>query len=322
MGNSESVEINVDQVSHDVAEKYHYNSDLVKEIITQYQELSEGKSVKLNKFVEILGQVSEKIDHPAIRDPYFAKNCFTLFDSDNNGKIDINEFISGASVICSGDLVEKAKLVFRSFDSNNDNSLTYKEVQDGLKLNLRNANKLVIEQLKEYYRSQEDISSILRTFLALFIGRIQHYVNEEIVPVWIENIFKEGDINHDGSISMEEWIQLSQENKDVKRFLQFAIGELIIDMEDLKKKKRNVKDLTVIICFGELFVDYDFISSYVNNLDDNEKSKLKDSVEIDGIQISNILEEIGINYKKGMRTGKTIAQQDNNNNAQQNNNDN
>eukprot|EP01115_Flamella_aegyptia_P007855 TRINITY_DN32567_c2_g2_i1.p1 TRINITY_DN32567_c2_g2~~TRINITY_DN32567_c2_g2_i1.p1 ORF type:complete len:75 (-),score=5.35 TRINITY_DN32567_c2_g2_i1:54-278(-) len=74
MGNSESVEINVDQVSHDVAEKYHYNSDLVKEIITQYQELSEGKSVKLNKFVEILGQVSEKIDHPAIRDPYFEKN--------------------------------------------------------------------------------------------------------------------------------------------------------------------------------------------------------------------------------------------------------
>ena len=54
---------------------------------------------------------------------------YDIFDSDKNGAVDFTELSSGLSVLCSGDLVDKAEAAFKLYDYNGDGVISMEEMR-------------------------------------------------------------------------------------------------------------------------------------------------------------------------------------------------
>merc|ERR550519_483310 len=66
---------------------------------------------------------------PAVNSEKLCDHIFKLYDTDNNGKINFQEFLLVLYVASAGTPEENLKLVFKIFDTNNDGSITKDELK-------------------------------------------------------------------------------------------------------------------------------------------------------------------------------------------------
>jgi len=63
-----------------------------------------------------------------------AESLFELLDGDHDGKISQVDFVTGIFVLEFGKPIKRLELFFKSWDKNNDGSLSHKELEDALQL--------------------------------------------------------------------------------------------------------------------------------------------------------------------------------------------
>eukprot|EP01100_Stratorugosa_tubuloviscum_P013342 TRINITY_DN662_c0_g2_i5.p1 TRINITY_DN662_c0_g2~~TRINITY_DN662_c0_g2_i5.p1 ORF type:complete len:229 (-),score=92.86 TRINITY_DN662_c0_g2_i5:4-690(-) len=98
--------------------------------------------------------------HPELANDDLKSIYFNLFDSDHNGKIDIQELIVGLAVFSTGNKELKIRLAFKAFDINNDGCLSRGEITRMIEKSSQSFQKVVRHSLIE-----EDTPFIVKKIL-------------------------------------------------------------------------------------------------------------------------------------------------------------
>jgi len=78
--------------------------------------------------------VSEFLSLPELGQNPLARRIIEMFDDDNSGEVDFQEFLSGLSLIIRGDTQAKLKFAFRIYDIDNDGFISNGELYQILKM--------------------------------------------------------------------------------------------------------------------------------------------------------------------------------------------
>lgn len=118
----------------------------------------------------------------------FASHVFRIFDTDGNGKIDFKEFLIAIAITSGSDANEKLKWAFRMYDINGDGFIELKEMS---------------KIIKAFYEMM-DCSKI-----------------EQKAVSQTEKIFEKLDLNKDGKISLEEFLNVCNEDPQLAKIISF-----------------------------------------------------------------------------------------------------
>ena len=111
-----------------ICEKTGLDKETVKSAYFEFLEECPSGLMTRNKFIEI----HEKL-HPTGEPEKFCNLAFKAFDTDNNGKIDFNEFcIALAANGSDSDLKKCLENAFRIYDVNRDGKISKKEMRKAI----------------------------------------------------------------------------------------------------------------------------------------------------------------------------------------------
>eukprot|EP01087_Luapelamoeba_hula_P007065 TRINITY_DN1717_c0_g1_i1.p1 TRINITY_DN1717_c0_g1~~TRINITY_DN1717_c0_g1_i1.p1 ORF type:complete len:179 (-),score=44.18 TRINITY_DN1717_c0_g1_i1:317-853(-) len=133
MGGNQSVD------NDGVADKHGISSEEAKMLIAAFTDHNKkGKPITLPAFRKIAAKVNAAHPNASLSGPT-VDLCFTYFDGDHSGKLDLDEFIAGITVLAGDSIEKKAELVFHAIDKDNNGTLDRKEVTDFVSLTLHMA---------------------------------------------------------------------------------------------------------------------------------------------------------------------------------------
>ncbi|KDO22666.1 hypothetical protein SPRG_10981 [Saprolegnia parasitica CBS 223.65] len=112
-----------------------------------------------------------------------ATRLFAIFDTDGNGVVDFNELGAGLSVLCGGTQEDKVRAAFALYDANHDGTISKAEMA----LYLTSVFKVLYESSPETQARLAGVSP------------------DELGEVTADQAFEEADLNHDGSLSFDEF---------------------------------------------------------------------------------------------------------------------
>eukprot|EP01121_Diplochlamys_sp_Union-15-3_P000515 TRINITY_DN1044_c0_g1_i1.p1 TRINITY_DN1044_c0_g1~~TRINITY_DN1044_c0_g1_i1.p1 ORF type:complete len:239 (+),score=41.53 TRINITY_DN1044_c0_g1_i1:61-777(+) len=192
------------------AEKYSENSNLtieeVKALFKAAQKHAHDNKLSCSGLAHTLKQVAHEMknslfvhaDHSAT-----AKLIFVLFDVDHDDKIDIQELVSGVSILARGDEKEKQVLIFKVFDLDKNGYLTRSEVEKQLKKLMVLFSKLANSQMKELNSLPYEIRKNLKKTVS---RTLKEKTSDEFLKITVDSLFGV-DSNSDGKITLEEWLK-------------------------------------------------------------------------------------------------------------------
>jgi len=118
----------------------------------------------------------------------FAEHVFRTFDTNKDGKIDFREFICGMSITCRGSIDMRLSWAFSLYDLDGNGYISSNELH-------------------------EIVSAIRKS-----LGSSDQSLNE--AEVTTQGLFKEIDKDSDGRLSLEEFLEWSKKEPDVMNLLQ------------------------------------------------------------------------------------------------------
>mmetsp|Transcript_28960 Transcript_28960/g.46715 ORF Transcript_28960/g.46715 Transcript_28960/m.46715 type:complete len:159 (+) Transcript_28960:169-645(+) len=144
-----------------------------------------------------------------LSDSLFVDRLFQLFDENDDGRINFQEFLCGLSILCiRGTLEEKMMFSFRIYDFDNDNKI-----------------------------SNEELTSMLKTSL-LENGVDMSPAQVELI---IRSTFEEADINLDGFIDFEEYKKIVGNHPSILSNMTLDFRKVIEHRLELAKQQGSSK---------------------------------------------------------------------------------
>jgi len=190
----------------------------LEEIMKHFE--SKGYEYGLTK--EEFDEVAEKLnlfpEASSFTKEYVRDSFFEMFDADKDGAVSYFEFIHAASILMSGTFEEKAEMLFKLHDHNNDGKITRNELFNSLKKSLESAEKIVRANFKKMAAFMGS-----DTFLHHPAYAEKKPVTDEEVIQLVDKYFLLADSNHDQIISKEEFIEWAKTSSDLKQQME-ALG--------------------------------------------------------------------------------------------------
>jgi len=112
----------------DFASSTHFSEVEVNKLYKTFTELA--PSGRVNK--ELFGKCLERLEEHGFKHPKdtpFGDRLFQLLDINNDGVVDLNEFVCGLSMLCKGTTEEKLALSFKAYDLDGNGSISEEEMK-------------------------------------------------------------------------------------------------------------------------------------------------------------------------------------------------
>ncbi|XP_016154923.1 PREDICTED: Kv channel-interacting protein 2 isoform X1 [Ficedula albicollis] len=121
----------------------------------------------------------------------YATFLFNAFDTDHDGSVSFEDFVSGLSTILRGTIDDRLNWAFNLYDLNKDGCITREEMLDIM--------KSIYDMMGKY------------TYPAM---------REEAPREHVENFFQKMDRNKDGVVTIEEFLESCQKDENIMRSMQ------------------------------------------------------------------------------------------------------
>ncbi|NXP67584.1 KCIP2 protein, partial [Chloropsis cyanopogon] len=121
----------------------------------------------------------------------YATFLFNAFDTDHDGSVSFEDFVSGLSTILRGTIDDRLNWAFNLYDLNKDGCITKEEMLDIM--------KSIYDMMGKY------------TYPAM---------REEAPWEHVENFFQKMDRNKDGVVTIEEFLESCQKDENIMRSMQ------------------------------------------------------------------------------------------------------
>jgi len=140
---------------------------------------------------------------------FLSERLFKVFDEKKSGDIDFGEFIQGLEKFFRSSVQDKADVIFKMYDLNDNGCVDDKELSTMLhslirappkNLTRKNSGEVQLElSASEYHRS---------------------FIHEKV-----ETAFKECDLNHDGKLSLHQFNLFLTRNQDIVQMMEETFSE-------------------------------------------------------------------------------------------------
>jgi len=178
------------------------------QLVQKLQEQTNFDKVEVNKLYEVFTSLTKNGKEPLDKETFkkglgklescglknlddtpFGDRLFHLLDVNHDGTVDLQEFISGLSLLCKGTVEEKLELSFKAYDLDGNGYIEKGE----LALMFKSAWISGFRALCATHGNEELSMEDLNEF------------SEEMATLFAENAFDTLDTNGDGQLSFEEF---------------------------------------------------------------------------------------------------------------------
>jgi len=171
-------------------EETNFDKVEVHKLYETFMSLSSGGKTPLDRatFRKGLGKL-EACGLKNLDDSPFVDRLFALLDTNGDGSVDLQEFVTGLSMLCKGTVEEKLELSFKAYDLDGNGSISKDELASMFKSAWIAGFRALCATHGNEELSMEDLNEF----------------SEEMATLFAENAFDTLDTNGDGHLSFEEF---------------------------------------------------------------------------------------------------------------------
>ncbi|CAH2084922.1 unnamed protein product [Euphydryas editha] len=155
--------------------------------IEVYQQQTGGALVKKGIHISIR-DISNPVDPKNANTAQYAHYVFNTLDQDRSGLLSFEEFVTGLSILSRGTLEEKLRWTFTLYDINGDGYIT-----------------------------KEEMTEIVTAIYDLMGKIVEPMIDDEAVREKVERLFQKMDLNRDGVLTMDEFLDCCLRDEEITR---------------------------------------------------------------------------------------------------------
>ena len=210
MGNKTDKPVISDEDLEYIAEHTAATKEEVQEKFGAYLKHHPDGKISKKQFKTLM-----KVCYPGAKTENLENHIFPMYDFNNDGKVDFQEFMLVLYTLSSGTQEENLEQIFRVFDSNHDGTISMKELERIIK------DMYYLFEFDEKSKDEKEVKS--------------KSVTKQVSREKATQAFEEMDQDRDGKVTKEEFISacLARVPGNVSARLALGIADVFVPNEDI-----------------------------------------------------------------------------------------